>query len=383
MPLKLSTRSDIFSFRALDLLKEVNAREAAGENIVRMGAGQPCFGAPDAALQYAKEMINADPKQGYTDAVGMALLRDRIAVYYRDTYGKDIDYSRVVITAGSSAAFVLAFCASFETGDTIALTTPTYPAYRNILKACGLNVVELEVGKDTDYQPTAAFLEENCKNIDGIIIESPANPTGEIIDANELKKICEWCDTNGVRLISDEAYHGITYGEKAQTALKFSDNVIVLNTFSKYFAMTGWRLGWLVVPENMIDPMKKLAESLFVAPPTISQEVAYRVFDCQDVLNDYVSQYKNNRDLLIKELPKAGIENLSAAKGAFYFYADISNLTNDSEQFCARMLDEAKVACTAGMDFDLARGHTTMRISYAGSEADMLEGCTRLQKWLA
>lgn len=380
--MKLSKRSEIDTFRALDNLRAVNARIAHGEDIIRLEAGQPCFGAPEAALKYAQEMIQNDPRQGYTDALGMTLLRDRIALYYRDQYGTDFPLDRVTVTVGSSAGFILAFLAAFDVGDTIALTTPTYPAYRNILKSLGLKVIEIETSAQTNYQPTAELLENCGQKFDGIIITSPSNPTGTLIDETELKNICEWADAKGVRIISDEAYHRITYEQAAQTALKYSDNVIVLNTFSKYFAMTGWRMGWVIVPENMTDRMKRLAESLFVSPPTISQHVAYKIFDHLDVLDGYVAHYKKNRDILLEGLPKAGIDKLSAAQGAFYLYADISALTNNAEEFCARMLNEAGVSATAGLDFDTTRGHATMRISYAGKPEDMIEACKRIGGWL-
>ncbi|MCC7304829.1 MAG: aminotransferase class I/II-fold pyridoxal phosphate-dependent enzyme [Alphaproteobacteria bacterium] len=383
MPLKLSKRSDIESFRALENLRAVKERLAKGEDIIQLSPGQPCFGAPAQALEYAQGVISRDPQQGYTEALGMSLLRDRIAVYYRDHYKCEIDYRRVAVTIGSSGGFVFAFLAAFDAGDTVALTTPTYPAYRNILKSLNINVVEIETTAETNYQPTAALLEKSGKKFDGLIINSPSNPTGAMIDETELKNICEWCSKKGVRLISDEAYHGITYDKPAQTALKYSGDVIVLNTFSKYFAMTGWRLGWMVVPEDMADRIKKLAENLFVSPPTISQHIAYKIFDHLDVCDGYVQQYKQNRDILRKGLAEAGFTKLSQASGAFYFYADIHHLTNDSEDFCRRMLNEAKVAMTAGTDFDLARGNATLRIAYAGAPADMHEACTRLKKWLA
>lgn len=379
---KLSLRSDIETFRALDNLRAVNARIAKGEDIVRLEAGQPCFGAPAEALKYAQEMIKNDPRQGYTDALGMTLLRDRIALYYRDQYGVDFDYNRVTVTAGSSPGFILAFLAAFDAGDTIALTTPTYPAYRNILKSLNLNIVEIETTAESNYQPTAALLEKSGKKFDGMIITSPSNPTGTLITEPELKKICEWCDQNDVRLISDEAYHRITYEQSAQTALKYSKTAIVLNTFSKYFAMTGWRMGWMIVPDDITDRIKRLAESLFVSPPTLSQHLAYKIFDHIDVLDGYVAHYKRNRDILLAGLPKAGITKLAAAQGAFYLYADIHSLSNDSEEFCRRMLNEAGVSATAGTDFDSARGHTTLRMSYAGAPEDMIKVCERIGGWL-
>ncbi|MCB1783916.1 MAG: aminotransferase class I/II-fold pyridoxal phosphate-dependent enzyme [Alphaproteobacteria bacterium] len=378
---KCSNRSDIAMFRALDMMREVNERAAAGENIMRMGAGQPCFGAPEEALDYARATITSDPRQGYTEAVGMLSLRERIAQHYEEYYGAKANPANMVISVGSSGGFLLVFLAAFDAGDKIAITTPTYPAYRNILQTMNLQVVEIETLAKDNYQPTVELLENCGQEFDGLIINSPSNPAGTMLSDNELEKICNWCDEKGIRLISDEAYHGITYGKKAQTALKYSDNVIVLNTFSKYFAMTGWRLGWVSVPADLQDRMKKLAESLFVSPPTISQNLAYKIFDHMDVLDSYVAYYHKNRDILMTELPKAGFKNFTNASGAFYVYADVHHLTNNSEDYCRRMLDEALVSTTPGVDFDVERGHQAIRICYADSTENIIEACTRLKKW--
>ncbi|MGH1374815.1 MAG: pyridoxal phosphate-dependent aminotransferase [Alphaproteobacteria bacterium] len=379
--LKISNRSDIATFRALDILRQVNERETAGIDIKRMGAGQPNVGAPKAALDYAVSMIQSDPRQGYTEAIGMPALRERLVDYYKSYYGVSIKPQNIVITAGSSSAFILDFIAAFDAGDRIALTTPTYPAYRNILKSLNIETVEIEARAEDNYQPTLELLQNCGKQFDGLIINSPSNPSGTMIDEEELKKICAWCDENGVRLISDEAYHGITYDQKAPTAIKYSSNAIVLNTFSKYFAMTGWRLGWTVVPDDMTERMKKLAESLFVSAPTIAQHLAYKIFDHLDELDAYVADYRTNRDILIEELPKAGITDFTNAAGAFYIYADIHHLSNDSEQFCAKMLEEARVSATPGVDFDLTRGHKGIRICYADSQENIIEACKRLKNW--
>ncbi len=378
---KLSNRSNIALFRALDILRQVNEREAEGANIVRMGAGQPCFGAPQAALDYGIEMITADPCQGYTEAIGTPALRERIADYYDSYYGVKVSPSNIVITTGSSSGFILDFIAAFDAGARVAVTTPTYPAYRNILQSLNIEVVEIEARAEDNYQPTLDLLQNCGETFDGLIINSPSNPSGTMIDDVELKKICEWCEENNVRLISDEAYHGITYGEKAQTALKYSPNAIVLNTFSKYFAMTGWRLGWTIMPDNMAQRVKKLSESLFVSAPTISQHVAYKVFDHLDILDGYVESYRKNREILMRELPKANIPTFTNASGAFYVYADVHHLSNDSEAYCAKMLDEAFVSTTPGVDFDLTRGQGSIRICYADSEENIIEACKRLKNW--
>lgn len=379
---KPSNRSDIETFRALDNLQAVNEKIAQGADIIRLEAGQPCFGAPQAVLDYAHEILSADPRQGYTDALGMVPLRERIARYYKDHYGVEVSAANIAITVGSSAGFIMAFLAAFDAGDTIALCTPTYAAYKNILKSLDLKIVEIPTSAETNFQPTVEVLKNAPQTFDGIIINSPSNPTGTIIDESEFNAICEWCTSQGVRLISDEAYHNISYDHRAETALKFTKNAIVLNTFSKYFAMTGWRLGWVVTPPDLTPAMKKLCESLFVSAPTLSQHAALKVFDHLDDLDAYVAHYKKNRDILMDGLPKAGLTKLSACDGAFYIYADISEYADNSEEFCMRMVEEAGVSATSGLDFDTARGHHFIRISYAGTPEDMVEACNRLESWL-
>lgn len=382
MAFKCAQRSDISPFRALAILGAVNGRIAAGENIMRLEAGQPSVGAPLPALDYAREVIARDPRQGYTEALGMPQLRHRIAEYYKTRYGLDIDPARVAVTIGSSGGFLLAFLAAFNPGDRVAMAAPGYPAYRNYLKTMGLEPVEIETGPDTDYQPTVAHLEALEQPVDGIILCSPSNPCGTMISPENLSALARWCGANGVRIVSDEVYHGITYEEPAETIQRFSDRMITLNSFSKYFAMTGWRLGWLVLPGDLAPRVKALAENLFVSPPTLSQHVAMKIFDHTDILDGYVATYRRNRDILRAGLEKAGIEKFSQARGAFYFYADIGHLTNDSESFCARLLDEAKVSMTPGLDFDTRRGGRTVRMSYAGPTADIEEACARIQRWL-
>ncbi len=381
MTLKISKRSDISMFRALDILRQVNELKASGQDIVNLAPGQPCVGAPAGVLKYAHEMIDADPRQGYTDAIGMLSLRQKIADFYQSNYALEVSSDNIVITMGSSCGFLLAFLSAFDAGDTIALATPTYAAYSNIIKALGLNIVEIETSAETNYQPTAKLLNACEEKFDGLIICSPSNPTGTMISKEEMANVCAWCDAHNVRVISDEAYHGITYEEKAQSALKFTSNAIILNTFSKYFAMTGWRLGWMVIPSALTDRVKKLAESLFVSPSTLSQQIACKIFDHQSELDEYVQTYKTNRDLLLAGLKEAGIEKTANAQGAFYIYADVSHLTNDTQEYCKNMLSDAKIATTPGIDFDQNRGHQTIRLSYAGETKDIIEACKRLKEW--
>lgn len=379
--LKTSKRSDIATFRALDIMRQVHDLEGQGVDIRKMGAGQPHVGAPPEALEYAASMITEDPRQGYTEAVGMASLRERIAQHYQSYYGVEAKPENICVAAGSSSAFILTFLAAFDAGDKVAIFAPTYPAYRNILKSLNIEVVEIETRAADYYQPTLDLIQSCGKDFKGMIINSPSNPSGTMIDDGEFEKICHWCKENGVRLISDEAYHGITFGRKAPTALQYTDEAIILNTFSKYFAMTGWRMGWTVLPDDLKEPVKKLAENLFVSPPTISQHLAYKIFDHIPELDDYVADYAVNRDILLNELPKIGIENFTAAHGAFYVYADIHSLSNDSEAYCKQALAEAKISITPGMDFDLNRGHGTIRICYADSKENIIEACQRWKNW--
>lgn len=380
--LKLSQNGDIHTFRVLDLLQQVNQRKAAGQDVINMAPGQPSDGAPAPALEYGAQILK-DGFMGYTEAVGAPFLRERISQWYQDYYGLDIPMSRIVITIGASGAFLFTFLSMFDPGDKIALAAPGYPAYRNIMKACGLVPVEIETTLQTNYQPTISHLEELEDIPDGLLIASPSNPTGTIIPPEELEAICIWCREHGVRLIADELYHGVTFGEKADSVARYCKDVVVVNSFSKYFAMTGWRLGWMVLPENATERVKSLAESLFVAPPTLAQHIAFKCFDYTDVLDFYVARYKANLDVLKEELPKAGITNLSDTRGAFYLYADISNITDNSEIWARNLLDQAGVAVTPGTDFDLTRGHQTIRMSFAGSTEDIREACRRIQKFMA
>lgn len=381
MSLKISSRSEIPEFRALDILRMVNERIEAGEDILHLEAGQPCFGAPQPALDYAAKMLIDNPKQGYTEAMGLLELRQRISEYYNDFYSCTVDPKNIVITMGASGAFLLGFLAVFDKGDKVAIAAPGYPAYRNIFKALGIEVIEIETTEQTNYQPYVSTLEKLDTDIDGLLIASPSNPTGTIIPDDELKAIVAWCKKKNVRLIADELYQRVTYGTTAQTALKYTNDALIVNSFSKYFALTGWRLGWMVMPDNVTPRVKALAESLFVSPPTLSQHVAYKTFDHLDILDGYVMHYQNNLNILKQELPKAGFNKLSNTQGAFYLYADIQDFSNDSEEFCRRMINEAGVATTPGIDFDLTRGNHTIRISFAGPESDIVEACKRLRNW--
>lgn len=381
MSLKLSSRSDIPVFRVLDILRVVNERVAAGADIIHLEAGQPSVGAPKAALEAAMKAV-MDTPMGYTEATGMPALKNRIAQYYTDEYGVTVNPKNIIITVGGSCGLSLSFLATLDVGDTVAMAAPAYPAYRNILKSLGCIPIEIQSTLEDHYQPTIKTLEALPQKPKGLIIGNPSNPTGTIISKQELAGITKWCDTHGVRLFADELYQGITFGEKCDTVLRTSKDAISINSFSKYFAMTGWRIGWVVLPDDVVDRVKRLAESLFVAPPTLAQHVALHVFDHTEELDGYVARYKKNLEIMNTELPKCGFTKLSKVGGAFYMYADISDLTDDSEGFCRSLLDNAGVAMTPGTDFDLYRGHQTVRMSFAGSTEDITEACKRIARFM-
>ena len=365
----------------MDVLRAANERAAAGGDVLHLEVGQPATAAPKPVLEAAGEALTAD-RLGYTDAFGLMSLRERIARYYAETQGVTVDPARIVATTGSSGAFVLSFLAAFDAGDRVALACPGYPAYRNILRAFGVEPVEVFVGPETNFQPTPELLDKVEGPIDGLMIASPSNPTGTMIHRDDLETLVAYCRDRGIRLISDEIYHGITYDEPATTALAFDDQVLVVNSFSKYFSMTGWRLGWTVVPDDLLRSVECLGQNLFISPPTLSQFAATRVFDCADELDANVARYARNRALLLEELPKAGFDKLASAEGAFYIYADVTHLTNDSEAFCQKMLAETGVAATPGIDFDPHRGNRFVRFCFAGAYEDMEEAVGRLKGWL-
>ena len=380
MVLKIAKRGTIPPFIVMDVMRAANERAAGGGDVLHLEVGQPGTDAPAPVMEAARKALGRE-LLGYTDAFGIVTLRRRIARHYAETYGVDVDPGRVMVTTGSSGAFVLAFLAAFEAGDRVALASPGYPGYRNILKALGVEPVGLAVGTDSNFQPTPEVLERAPGRLDGLIIGSPSNPTGTMIHRHRLEALVAYCADKEIRLISDEIYHGITYGEAAETALAFTDDAVVINSFSKYFSMTGWRLGWMVFPERLSRSMECLGQNLFISPPTLSQLAAVAVFDCRDELDANVKRYARNRELLLAELPKAGFDKLAPADGAFYIYAEVARLTNDSLDFCRRMLSETGVAATPGVDFDPERGSHTVRFSFSGPTGDMAEAARRLIDW--
>lgn len=384
MVLKIARRGNVPPFIVMDVMTAADARAAQGHAVYHLEVGQPSTPAPRGVIEAARQALDGD-KLGYTLALGQMPLRRRIAEHYRAWYGVDLDPARVVVTIGSSGGFLLAFLAAFDAGDRVALAAPGYPAYRNILSALGCEPVLLPVGANTRFQPTAALIDDHLnrtgETIDGLIIASPSNPTGTMLDRQALAEIVALCRRRGIRLVSDEIYHGITYGEPAHSALEFGDEAILVNSFSKYFSMTGWRLGWLVLPKDLIRPVECLAQNFFISPPSLSQFAATAAFDCHDELKVNVARYTANRALLLDRLPKAGLDRIAPADGAFYLYAEVDHLTEDSHQFCQRMLAETGVAATPGTDFDPQRGHRFVRFSFAGSTEDMAAAADRLIAW--
>jgi len=382
MALKISARGQVPPFIVMDVMRVAEERRRAGADILHLAAGQPSTPAPRRVLDAAKAALESD-RLGYTVALGTERLRSLIAGFYGSEYGASVDPAQVIITTGSSGAFLLSFLTAFDVGDRVGIATPGYPAYRNILTSLGIEPVPIRVGADTRFQPTAEVMRSVGQKLDGLIVASPSNPTGSMLPPGELPLLADYCESMGIRLVSDEIYHGIVFGPPAETAAGRGGGAIVINSFSKYFSMTGWRLGWMIVPPDMVRTVECLAQNLFIAPPTLSQLAAEAVFDCRDELDANVRRYRENRDILLEELPAAGFDRLAPADGAFYLYADIGYMTNDSEEFCRRMLVETGIAATPGIDFDPVEGHRAMRFSFAGATADIRQAVRRLRTWRA
>jgi aspartate/methionine/tyrosine aminotransferase len=374
-----SRRGLVPPFIAMDVLRAANRREAAGERIIHLEVGQPGTPAPAGALAAARQALAKD-KIGYTDAEGIAPLRAAIARHYRAQYGIAVEPGEIAVTTGSSAAFQLAFLAAFEAGDRIALAAPGYPAYRNILSALGLEPVLIEVGENAHYQPNPELLAA-YPDLKGLVVASPANPTGTMIAPAELRRLYDYCGERGIRLVSDEIYHGITYEAAAETARAFGRDAIVVNSFSKYYSMTGWRLGWMLVPPDLARSVECLAQNFYISPPALSQLAGVAALDCRAELDRHVARYRRNRDRLIAALAGAGLTRMAPAQGAFYLYADTSPL-GDSGEVCRRLLAEAGIAATPGPDFDPLHGEAWVRFSFAGSSEDIEEAARRLAQWL-
>ncbi len=377
----LSRRSNVDPFFAMDVLAAANKKMKAGEPVISMAIGQPAAPCPAQVLEAAGRALK-DGHIGYTDSLGLAALREKIAAYYEEHHKLSVSPERVAVTTGSSAAFNLAFLAFFDVGDRVAITRPGYPAYRHIMKALGLEVVEIDTGGSG--LPDLKMLEETQSSapLKGILFASPSNPTGASLKPEELKNVIEFCHDHNITVIADEIYHRLNFSAPDVTALSFSDDVTVINSFSKYYCMTGWRVGWMVLPENAVRSVERISQNLYISAPELSQIAAISAFDATSELEKIKDSYRINREHLTKTLPALGLNLLAPMDGAFYAYCDISKFSNDSTEFARKMLEETNVAATPGIDFDTLEGRRTMRFSYAGAPKAIDEALVRLDKWL-
>jgi aspartate/methionine/tyrosine aminotransferase len=378
-----SRRSDVPPFIVMDVMAAAAAREARGERVVHMEVGQPAAPAPLVARRAAAAALEAG-RIGYTESLGLPSLRARIARHYRDTYGLDLDPARVAVTTGSSGAFILSFLSLFEPGDRVALANPGYPPYRHILTALGCEPVLIETSASSRWalSPDALIAAHRKTPLKGVIVASPANPTGTMMSAAALAELVAVAEDAGIRVISDEIYHGLDYAFAAETAAKLSPRALVINSFSKYFCMTGWRIGWMVVPEALVRTVDRLHGNLAISVPTLAQIAAEAAFDGRDEMEAVKHGYEENRRILTEGLPRAGLDQFLPVDGAFYLYANIARFSNDSLDFAKRLLNEAGVAATPGIDFDPIDGRHFLRFCYAGSAAEMHEAVERIGTWL-
>lgn len=381
--LEPSRRSDVPPFMVMDVMAAAARIEAAGGHVIHMEVGQPAAGAPKTAIAAAHAALEAG-RIDYTSALGIPSLRERIARHYRDAYGCTISPERIVVTTGSSGGFILAFLSMFEPGDRVAVTVPGYPPYRHILTALGCEPVLIETTNETRHALTGeALLAAHRKApLRGVLVGSPANPTGTMMSREALAGLIAASEDAGIRFISDEIYHGLDYAFPAVTAAALSDHALVINSFSKYFCMTGWRVGWMVVPDILVRPIERLQQNLSISVPSLSQIAAEAAFDGAAEMEEIKHGYQENRRILIEGLPKAGLSKFLPADGAFYLYADVSDFTSDSFDFAKQMLEKAHVAATPGVDFDPIHGRSFIRLSYARSAAEMREAVDRIAHWL-
>ncbi len=382
--IKPSLRSDVPPFMVMDVMAAAARIEDAGGRVIHMEVGQPAAPAPATAIAAARTALAAG-RIGYTATLGIPSLRARIARHYADAYGMPIDPSRVIVTTGSSGGFILAFLALFEPGDRVAIALPGYPPYRHTLAALGCEPVLIECTQATRWAITPDMLLAAHRRapLKGVLIGSPANPTGTMMTAPALRDLIDAAEGEGIAFISDEIYHGLDYAFAAETAIRLSDNAVIINSFSKYFCMTGWRIGWMVVPEPLIRPVERLQGNLAISVPTLSQIAAEAAFDGRAEMEAVKHGYEENRRILLDGLPKAGFDKFLPVDGAFYLYADVSRFSDDSFAFAKRMLEETHVAATPGVDFDPLRGKSFIRFCYAGSAAEMHEAVERIGRWLA
>ena len=377
--MKNSTRGAVDPFIVMDVMEAARQAEAAGRHIIHMEVGQPATPAPLGARNALRDSLNATA-MGYTVALGLPELRSKIADLYGEWYDVDLDSNRVIVTSGSSAGFLLSFTSLFDAGERVGIGAPGYPSYRQILKALDLTAVDIPTSAANKFQPHPTDLASLSLN--GLLVASPSNPTGTMLSRGELGALIKATERSEAAFISDEIYHGIEYETKAVSALEITNNCYVINSFSKYFSMTGWRIGWMVVPENHIRQVERLAQNMFICAPHASQVVALAAMECSEELIAYKAVYEKNRRLMIDGLPEAGFDRIAPPDGAFYIYADISHLTSDSLSFAREILQEAGVAVTPGLDFDTQRGAGSLRFSYAGSSEDIQEGLHRLKQFM-
>jgi aspartate/methionine/tyrosine aminotransferase len=378
-----SLRSDVPPFMVMDVMAAAARIEAAGGHVIHMEVGQPAAPAPASALAAAQAAL-AVGRLGYTEILGIPTLRARIARHYGEAYGLDLDPARIAVTTGSSAGFILAFLALFEPGDRVAVALPGYPPYRHILRALGCEAVAIETSAATRWAITPEMLiaAHRAAPLKGVLIASPANPTGTMMTGEALRDLVDAAEGEGIRFVSDEIYHGLDYAFPAETAARLSDRAVIINSFSKYYCMTGWRIGWMVLPEPLIRTVERLQGNLAVSVPTLSQIAAEAAFDGRAEMEAVKHGYEANRRILLDSLPKAGIDRILPVDGAFYLYAEVARFCDDSFEFAKRMLEETHVAVTPGVDFDPLQGRHFIRFCYAGSTAEMHEAVERIGRWL-
>lgn len=377
----IANRGQIRPFEVMEAFREAAALEAQGKHIVHLSLGQPARSAPAPVLDHVANHLHTTPL-GYTQAHGLPALRERIREHYRESYGLDVAMERIFITVGSSAAFYMSLLAAFDVGARIGIVRPCYPAYPNMMEALGLTPVFIEGREEDGFQPTIDLLEQ-AGELDGLIIASPSNPTGSVLSADELATLATYCRTHDIQILSDEIYHHVTYDSTpCHSILEQEKEAIVLNSFSKYYLLAGWRLGWGVIPEHLCRSYESLVQSFFISPPAISQYAALESFNHQQTLQEVVRGYARNRDILRETLSELGFTALNRAQGAFYLYANIDQFEQDSKPFCRAMLHEAGVCAVPGIDFDMAQGHRYVRFSFCGAQEDIAEAAQRLRKWL-
>ncbi|HEY6932261.1 MAG TPA: pyridoxal phosphate-dependent aminotransferase [Marmoricola sp.] len=383
--MQVAQRANVPPFHVMDLLAAATRRQRSHGDLCNLVAGQPSTGAPRPVRDEARRLLDTE-LLGYTEATGILPLREAIARHHEHRYGIEVDPSEVVATTGSSGGFLLAFLAAFEAGDRVVMARPGYPCYRNVLAALGCEVVEIDCGPETRFQPTVQQLEAVDGPFKGLVVASPANPTGTMLEPEELAALARWCSGRGVRLISDEIYHGIEYGSgpERSTAWQTSRDAVVFGSFSKYFSMTGWRIGWMLVPEDLRRPVDVLTGNFTICPPALAQHAAVAAFTDASYAecDGHVARYAENRAILLEGLPRLGIDRLAPADGAFYVYADVGHLTDDTMAWCHRLLAETGIATAPGIDFDTAVGNRFVRLSFAGATADMEAALDRLEAWL-